>query len=142
MARNNALALGSSSPSLVSIALYLVIFAVYAEVQGHFAVTPYEISVLLNNSIALAIGATALTFVIVTGGFDLSLAGTVALTNTILSVAALNGVAGAIEGLIIVCALGAVVGAVNGLLVSLFQAAIHCGDVGHHDHDLRRGLRQ
>ncbi len=121
MARNNALALGSSSPSLVSIALYLVIFAVYAGVQGHFAVTPYGISVLLNNSIALAIGATALTFVIVTGGFDLSLAGTVALTNTILSVAALNGVAGAIEGLIIVCALGAVVGAVNGLLVAYYR---------------------
>lgn len=121
MARNNALALVSGSPSVVSIALYLVIFGLYAEVQGHFAVTPYGISVLLNNSIALAIGATALTFVVVTGGFDLSLAGIVALTNTILSVAALNGVAGAIEGLVMVCALGAVVGAVNGLLVAYYR---------------------
>lgn len=121
MSRNSVLSLYSRSPSSVSITLYVVMFAIYAAVQGHFVTTPYGLSVLFNNSISLAVGATALTFVVLTGGFDLSLAGTVALTNTILSVAALNGVAGAIEGFAIVCAVGAVVGAINGFLVAYYK---------------------
>jgi len=118
---SSALSLYSRSPSSVSITLYIVMFVVYALAQGHFVTTPYGLSVLLNNSIALAVGATSLTFVVLTGGFDLSLAGTVALTNTILSVAGFKGVGGALEALVVVCLVGAIVGTVNGLLVAYYK---------------------
>lgn len=121
MAQSNAPTLFSRTPSVVSIVLYIVMFAVYALVQGEFALTAAGISTLLNNSISLAIGATALTFVVLTGGFDLSLAGIVALTNTLLSVIALNGAFSAIEGLVVACLVGAAVGVVNGLLIAYYK---------------------
>ena len=96
-------------------------FVVYAAVQGQFALSVAGISTLLNNSISLAIGATALTFVVLTGGFDLSLAGIVALTNTLLSVIALNGVFGAVEGFVVACVVGAAIGVVNGLLMAYYK---------------------
>ena len=117
----SALTLFSRSPSVVSIVLYVAMFAVYAAVQGEFALSVAGISTLLNNSISLAIGATALTFVVLTGGFDLSLAGIVALTNTLLSVIALNGVFGAVEGFVVACLVGAAIGVVNGLLIAYYK---------------------
>jgi ribose transport system permease protein len=107
-----------TGPAAICIALYVVAFIVYAAVQGNFAVTPFGISVLLNNSITLAIAAAALTFVVLTGGFDLSIAGTVALCNSILAVTDLSGAAGAVEGLVIVLLVGAAVGIVNGFFVA------------------------
>lgn len=108
-------------PATVCIMLYVVAFITYAAVQGRFALTPFGITVLLNNSISLALAAAALTFVVLTGGFDLSVAGTVALSNSILASLALNGVAGAIGDLILVCAVGAIVGALNGIFVAHFR---------------------
>ncbi|HET7315040.1 ABC transporter permease [Salinisphaera sp.] len=105
-------------PSLVCILTYIVMYGIYVGVQGHFALTAYGISVLLNNSITLAIGASAITFVILIGGFDLSLAGTVALTNSLIAVAGFNGLGGSIAAFFVVIAIGAVVGAVNGYLVA------------------------
>lgn len=118
MSRPNIAGSLASRPSIVCIAIYLAMYGVYVAVQGHFAVTPYGLSVLLNNSVSLAVGASAITFVILTGGFDLSLAGTVALTNSLLAVAGLQGLSGAIEALIIVLCIGGVVGAINGYLVA------------------------
>ena len=121
MVQSSALTLFSRSPSVVSIVLYVAMFVVYAAVQGEFALSVAGISTLLNNSISLAIGATALTFVVLTGGFDLSLAGIVALTNTLLSVIALNGVFGAVEGFVVACVVGAAIGVVNGLLIAYYK---------------------
>ena len=118
MAKKNLVSLLTGRPSVVCILIYVVMFIVYASVQGRFAVTPYGLSVLLNNSISLAIGASAITFVILTGGFDLSLAGIVALTNSVLAVVGFRGVGGAIEALIVVLAIGCMVGAVNGYFVA------------------------
>lgn len=108
-------------PATVCIVLYMVTFIIYAAVQGRFALTPFGITVLLNNSISLALASAALTFVVLTGGFDLSVAGTVALSNSILASLALNGVVGAVGDLFLVCAIGAIVGALNGIFVAYFK---------------------
>jgi ribose transport system permease protein len=108
----------ASGPAAICIGLYVLAFIVYAAVQGNFAITPFGVSVLLNDSITLAIAAAALTFVVLTGGFDLSIAGTVALCNSILAVTNLSGTAGAVEGLMIVLLVGAAVGIVNGIFVA------------------------
>lgn len=118
MRRIRSLAQG---PATVCIVLYVVTFIIYAAVQGRFALTAFGITVLLNNSISLALAAAALTFVVLTGGFDLSVAGTVALSNSILASLALNGVAGAIGDLLLVCVIGAIVGAINGVFVAYFR---------------------
>lgn len=108
----------ANKPSLVCILIYVLMYGVYVAVQGHFAVTPYGLSVLLNNSVSLAVGASAITFVVLTGGFDLSLAGTVALTNSVIAVVGFRGTVGAVEALILVLIIGAIIGSINGYLVA------------------------
>lgn len=108
-------------PASVCIALYILTFIIYAAVQGRFALTPFGISVLLNNSMSLALVAAALTFVVLTGGFDLSVAGTVALSNSILASLSLNGAVGAVGDLFLVCFVGAMVGLLNGIFVAYLR---------------------
>lgn len=110
-----------TSPAVICVSLYIVAFVVYSAVQGNSAITPFGLSVLLNDSVTLAVAAAGLTFVVLTGGFDLSIAGTVALGNSILAVVGLSGPVGAIEGLVMVLLVGSMVGIVNGILVAYFR---------------------
>lgn len=108
-------------PASVCIILYILTFILYASVQGSFALSPFGISVLLNNSMSLALVAAALTFVVLTGGFDLSVAGTVALSNSILASLALDGISGAVGDLFLVCLVGTFVGLLNGICVAYLK---------------------
>lgn len=58
------------------------------------------------------------TLVVLTRGFDLSVAGVVSLTNVLVAVWGGKGPVGAIEGLAIAVAVGVLVGALNGVLVA------------------------
>lgn len=66
--------------ALVVTVLYLLLFAFYAIKQGDvIAVQP--INDLANNSLPLALAAAGGTIVLLTGGFDLSVAGVISLVN-------------------------------------------------------------
>ncbi|SED86293.1 ABC transporter permease [Rhodobacter sp. 24-YEA-8] len=73
---------------------------------------------LVNNSVPLALAAAGQTLVVLSRGFDLSLAGVVSLTNVVMAVYPLQGPGGALASLGICLGIGAVVGAVNGWLVA------------------------
>jgi ribose transport system permease protein len=85
-------------------------------------VTPFERnSYAFNNFVVLmtplAIAAVGTTLVLITGGFDLSVAGTISLSNVIAATTMANhpGAIGLI--VLIVIAVGLLVGLVNGLLI-------------------------
>lgn len=103
--------------SLLSFIILAIVFAVYT-FYASSALSPFSINNLLTDTTALAIAAAGLTFVILTGGFDLSVGAVVVLSNVLVAQRGGNGFSASIVSLVIVLVVGAVVGAVNGLLVT------------------------
>ncbi|MBB5753443.1 ABC transporter permease subunit [Prosthecomicrobium pneumaticum] len=100
--------------------LYLVLYLLYALWEPR-ALSAYTFTSLVNNSAPLAIAAAGETLVVLSRGFDLSVAGVISLTNVFMAVWPLEGPGGALLSLLGCCAIGAVVGAVNGWLVAVLR---------------------
>jgi ribose transport system permease protein len=98
-------------------AIYIILYALYAFWQSD-AVSVNSFTDLVNNSTPLSLAAAGETLVVISRGFDLSVAGVVSLTNVIMAVYPLQGADGALVSLLICCAIGGFVGAINGILVS------------------------
>jgi ribose transport system permease protein len=103
--------------ALVATVLYLLLFAFYAIKQGDvIAVQP--INDLANNSLPLALAAAGGTIVLLTGDFDLSVAGVISLVNVCIATQIGDGALAALGGLGLAVLIGLIVGAVNGVLVA------------------------
>lgn len=104
--------------SIVSLILFLILLAIY-QVESDRILTPTQARILLNGSLALIFAGIGLTFIIVVGGFDLSVGSLMSLGN-VLAATLLTGVLGQ-DALILVAilAIGAFAGLVNGLLVAV-----------------------
>lgn len=97
--------------------LYVILYGLYAFWQPS-ALSVYTFTDLVNNSTPLALAAAGETLVVISRGFDLSVAGVVSLTNVIMAVYPLQGPAGALASLLMCCAIGGFVGCINGVLVA------------------------
>jgi ribose transport system permease protein len=104
----------------VIIAILAILFVIFAATESD-ALTPFVLNDILNNSLPLALAAAGGTLVVVTRGFDLSVAGVVSLTNVLVAVCAGDGALGALGGLAIAVGVGALVGAINGVLVAYLR---------------------
>jgi ribose transport system permease protein len=100
--------------------LLLLIFAVYAW-KEHGALSVTGLTNLANDMVVLGVLAVGLTTVLLTGGFDLSAIGVVALTNVVAATVVRQGPGGALLTLLLLVLIGAGVGAINGLLVAVVQ---------------------
>lgn len=109
-----------ASGAAVVAMLYVVLYGVYAFYEPS-ALSAYTFTSLVNNSAPLAIAAAGETLVVLSRGFDLSIAGVVSLTNVVMAVLPLEGPGGALASLALCCAIGAAVGAVNGFLVAVLK---------------------
>ncbi len=103
--------------TFIILVILVVLFVVFAATQRD-ALSLSVLTEILNNSLPLVLAAAGGTLVVLTGGFDLSVAGVISLTNVIVAVYAGDGPVGALGGLLIAMAVGAIVGAVNGYLVA------------------------
>ena len=108
------------SGAAVVTVLYLVMYALYA-LWSPSALTAYAFGNLVNNASPLAIAAAGETLVILSRGFDLSVAGVMSLTNVIMATYPMDGPAGAVGSLILCMVVGGLVGAVNGFLVAVLR---------------------
>lgn len=106
--------------ALLIIIIYTIMAAVYVWVQPS-ALSQYSIESLFNNSLPLMLAAAGATFVILQGGFDLSLAGVISLSNVIVAVWPMDGPGGALINLGMVLAVGLAVGAINGFVVAYLR---------------------
>lgn len=102
------------------IVIYVIMAVIYAWVQPS-ALSQYSIEALFNNSLPLMLAAAGATFVILQGGFDLSLAGVISLSNVVVAVWPMEGPDGALINLGMVLAIGLAVGAVNGFVVAYLR---------------------
>jgi ribose transport system permease protein len=101
----------------IIIVILAVLVVIFAATQSD-ALSGTVLTDILNNSLPLALAAAGGTLVVLTRGFDLSVAGVVSLTNVLVAVYGGDGTFGALQGAAIAVAVGAVVGAVNGYLVA------------------------
>jgi ribose transport system permease protein len=111
---------GIADSAFLIIVIYVVMAVVYVAVQRS-AFSAYSIEALFNNSLPLMLAAAGATFVILQGGFDLSVAGTISLVNVTIAVTPFEGSGGALALLGISLAIGITVGAINGFIVAYLK---------------------
>lgn len=110
----------SFRPVLVLLIAMVVLFTV---LQGAFA-TSDNIKSMLSNTAVLWMVAMGMTFVLLSGGFDLSVGATAALSGIFMAKVLTLGLPGGMA-LFLVLVLGALVGGViNGILVARFQLSV------------------
>ncbi|MDR5804792.1 ABC transporter permease [Caballeronia sp. LZ001] len=107
---------GTRGVSLAAL-IYMAMLAVYA-VFDPDALDVSSVMNLANNSAPLALAAAGQTVVILSRGFDLSLAGTIAVANVLVATYPLPGPGGAVASFLLCAVVGAAVGLVNGYLVA------------------------
>ncbi len=100
--------------------VYVALYAVYA-IQQPKALTSYSIAALVNNTAPLALAAAGQAIIVLSRGFDLSVAGVISICNVTLAVYPLEGPGGAAVSVLICLGIGIVVGAVNGYLVAFLR---------------------
>lgn len=118
-AARNALVRLTSGAGLI-VVIYLILYALYVYQQPR-ALSSSAIAALINNTAPLALAAMGQTLVVISRGFDLSVAGVISLCNVVLAVYPLGGPGGALVSVLICVAIGACVGAVNGWLVAVLR---------------------
>jgi ribose transport system permease protein len=104
----------------IIVVILAVLAVIFAATQSD-ALSGSVITDILNNSLPLALAAAGGTLVVLTRGFDLSVAGVVSLTNVLVAVHGGDGPWGALQGVAIAVAAGAFVGAINGYLVAYWK---------------------
>lgn len=109
-----------SNGTFIVFVIFVVLLGIYAVTQPG-ALSTSDIRDQLNNTLPLALAAAGGTLVVLTRGFDLSVAGVVALADVLVATQTGEGPLGALAGLGIVLAVGLVVGAINGYLVAYLR---------------------
>jgi ribose transport system permease protein len=109
------------SPQAIGVyAATVIIFVAFGVLNHNFL----QISNLSDISISASIDATiglGLTFVIITGGIDLSVGSTASLVGIVAANAMVNGHVAPAVAVVIGLVLGFVCGAINGILVTVFR---------------------
>jgi ribose transport system permease protein len=105
------------SGTVMVIAIYLLLMIVYALFQSD-ALSATQFTDQLSNGLPLALAAAGGTLVVLMRGFDLSVAGVIALADVLTATHANDGPIGALLCLLMVVGVGLLVGAVNGFLVA------------------------
>jgi ribose transport system permease protein len=100
--------------------LYVILFALYA-LWDPSALTMSGVTNLSNNAAPLALAAAGESLVVISKGFDLSVAGIVSLSNVLMATYPVEGPAGALVSLMICLGVGGAVGVLNGVLVAVLR---------------------
>jgi len=99
---------------------YVILYAIHAFQQPR-ALTSYSIAALINNTAPLALAAAGQAIIVISRGFDLSVAGVISICNVTLAVYPMDGPGGALASVAMCLAIGGSVGFVNGYLVAVLK---------------------
>jgi len=116
----SALLLRLSSGAGLIVAVYLALYALYGYQQPR-ALSSYAIAALINNTAPLALAAAGQALVVISRGFDLSVAGVISVCNVVLAVYPMQGPGGALLSALLCMGIGIAVGVVNGALVAVLR---------------------
>lgn len=100
----------------------LILLVIIISVLNSAFLEPSNLFNLLRQVSINGLIAFGMTFVILTGGIDLSVGSTLALSSALIAILMVSGVDSMIA-LLVGCILGAILGAINGLLITLGKMA-------------------
>lgn len=103
-------------PALAAL-VYVLMFALYA-CFDHSALSADSLSTLVSNAAPLMLAAAGQTIVVLSRGFDLSLVGTISISNVLVASFPFDGVWGGLLNFLMCIGAGAGIGLLNGYLVA------------------------
>jgi ribose transport system permease protein len=112
----------------VGLAVVILIFVVLMDSPGKF-LSPFNLRIVLAQTVIVAIGAIGMTMLIISGGIDLSVGSVIALTGV---VTAINLSAGRAPLLAVAAgvAVGGLIGVVNGLAITRLKVVPFIATLG------------
>jgi len=113
---------------VLGLVLVIVIFSFLMETPGRF-LSPNNLRVVLAQTVIVAIGAIGMTMIIISGGIDLSVGSTIALTGVITALGINHGWSPA-SALIAGILVGGFVGVVNGLAITRLKVVPFIATLG------------
>lgn len=105
--------------ALIALAILIALLAIYQMKAGK-VLSVVQVRILLNGALALVWAALGLTFVVVAGGFDLSVGSLMSVAN-VLAATLLAGLASDPLIVVVVLLVGAFAGFVNGVLIAVVR---------------------
>ncbi|MGE0479598.1 MAG: ABC transporter permease [Phycisphaerae bacterium] len=98
----------------------LVVIVIFYAIPPHASVTLMDLRTVLVHTVIVGIGALGMTFIIISGGIDLSVGSSIALASVTTALTLKQGYPLA-AGVVIALATGAACGFYNGLLITLLR---------------------
>ncbi|MCM3901203.1 MAG: ABC transporter permease [Pyrinomonadaceae bacterium] len=113
---------------ILGLLLVILIFSVLMDSPGRY-LSPFNLRIVLAQTVIVAIGAIGMTLIIISGGIDLSVGSVIALTGVITALGLNAGLSPAIAvaaGILV----GGLVGAVNGLAITRLRVVPFIATLG------------
>jgi ribose transport system permease protein len=113
---------------VLGLLLVIGIFALLMDSPGRF-LSPNNLRIVLSQTVIVAIGAIGMTLIIISGGIDLAVGSTIALTGVVTALA-INAGFSPTTALAAGIAVGGVVGVVNGLAITRLKVVPFIATLG------------
>ena len=117
----------SAGPAL-ALLLVVVAFAVLTGAPARY-LSPLNLRVVLSQTVIVAMGAVGMTIIMISGGIDLSVGATIALTSVATALALQAGMPGLVA-ILLALVIGGVVGLTNGLLITRLRVVPFIATLG------------
>src|SRR3954453_24000564 len=112
----------------LGLALVIIFFTVLMDSPARF-LSPFNLRIVLAQTVIVAIGAIGMTMIIISAGIDLSVGSSIALTGVVTALAIHAGVAPSLA-LAAGILTGGVIGAVNGLIITRLRVVPFIATLG------------
>src|SRR3954468_4626310 len=112
----------------VGLAVVILIFVVLMDSPGRF-LSPFNLRIVLAQTVIVAIGAIGMTIIIISAGIDLSVGSSIALTGVVTALAIHSGIAPSLAvgaGILT----GGLIGAANGLIITRLRVVPFIATLG------------
>jgi ribose transport system permease protein len=100
----------------VGLVLVVAVFAVLAESPARY-LSSYNLRIVLSQTVIVGLGAIGMTMIVVSGGIDLSVGATIALSSVVTALGIRAGWS-AVAGVLAAVVVGGVVGILNGVVIT------------------------
>ena len=114
---------------VLGLVLVIIVFSILMKTPERF-LSPNNLRIVLSQTVIVAIGAIGMTMIIISGGIDLSVGSTIALTGVITALGIHSGwspLMALAAGILV----GGLVGIVNGLVITRLKVVPFICNVGH-----------
>ena len=113
---------------LLGLVLVILVFSLLMESPARY-LSPFNLRIVLAQTVIVAIGAIGMTLIIISGGIDLSVGSTIALTGVVTALginAGLPVILAVVAGILV----GALVGVVNGVVITRLRVVPFIATLG------------